>query len=393
MVKPAVKKQKLTFKKIIGKIHLWLGLAVGILVVFLGITGCILVFEKEIESITQPLNVAPQEKAFALPSQLKVQAEKSLGNNRQINGIEFPGKDKSAIAYYYNSEEYYQVLLNPYTAEVLKVKDMSKDFFRIIINGHFYLWLPPAIGQPIVATATLIFFVMLLTGIVLWWPKNKAARKQRFTIKWDAKWRRKNYDLHNVFGFYASWIAIFIVISGLVMGFQWFAKSIYWVSSGGKALVAHSDPNSDTTKNVNATSDPADIIFRRMYPQVKEGEGAFISFATSNIAPVEFAVNHRPGTYYKQDAYHFDQYTLQELPAEGSFAGRYAEVSVADKIARMNYDIHVGAIGGLPTKILAFFGSLISASLPVTGFLIWRGRRKKATKQPENKLNISRQNI
>jgi uncharacterized iron-regulated membrane protein len=375
-----VKKQKRTFKKIIGFIHLWLGLASGILVVFLGITGCILVFEKEIESVTQPVHVTPQQKAFALPSQLKSAAEKSLGDNRKLNGIEFPGKDRSAIAYYYNAEEYYTVLLNPYTAEVLKVKDMSWDFFRIVINGHYYLWLPPAIGQPIVASATLIFFVMLISGIILWWPKNKAARKQRFTIKWDAKWRRKNYDLHNVFGFYASWIAIFFAITGLVMGFQWFAKSVYWVSSGGKALIEHQDPLSDSTKSTNAILAPADAIFLRMYPQVQQGEGAFIGFANSNIAPVEFAVNHRPGTYYKQDAYHFDQYTLKELPAQGSFAGKYAEVSVADKLARMNYDIHVGAIGGLPTKILAFCGSLIAASLPITGFMIWRGRKKKSLK-------------
>jgi uncharacterized iron-regulated membrane protein len=43
----------------------------------------------------------------------------------------------------------------------------------------------------------------------------------------------------------------------------------------------------------------------------------------------------------------------------------------------MNYDIHVGAILGLSGKVLAFFASLIAASLPVTGFLLWRGRKKK----------------
>ncbi|MEM8899071.1 MAG: PepSY-associated TM helix domain-containing protein [Bacteroidota bacterium] len=42
----------------------------------------------------------------------------------------------------------------------------------------------------------------------------------------------------------------------------------------------------------------------------------------------------------------------------------------------------MGAIGGLPNKILNFFLSLFAASLPVTGFLIWRGRRKKQHKQP-----------
>ncbi|MBE7177392.1 MAG: PepSY domain-containing protein [Mucilaginibacter polytrichastri] len=45
-----------------------------------------------------------------------------------------------------------------------------------------------------------------------------------------------------------------------------------------------------------------------------------------------------------------------------------------------NYGIHVGKIYGLPTHILAFFASLICASLPVTGFTIWRGKRKKTSK-------------
>jgi uncharacterized iron-regulated membrane protein len=44
----------------------------------------------------------------------------------------------------------------------------------------------------------------------------------------------------------------------------------------------------------------------------------------------------------------------------------------------MNYDIHVGAIGGLTGKIIAFIASLVCASLPVTGFLIWWGKRRKS---------------
>jgi uncharacterized iron-regulated membrane protein len=47
----------------------------------------------------------------------------------------------------------------------------------------------------------------------------------------------------------------------------------------------------------------------------------------------------------------------------------------------MNYDIHVGAILGLPGKIIAFLASLIPASLPVTGFLIWWGKKKKGKKE------------
>ena len=42
----------------------------------------------------------------------------------------------------------------------------------------------------------------------------------------------------------------------------------------------------------------------------------------------------------------------------------------------LNYDIHIGAVLGLTGKIIAFLISLICASLPITGFLVWWNKRK-----------------
>jgi uncharacterized iron-regulated membrane protein len=42
----------------------------------------------------------------------------------------------------------------------------------------------------------------------------------------------------------------------------------------------------------------------------------------------------------------------------------------------MYYDIHIGRIIGLPGQLLLFFSSLIVASLPFSGLLIWIGRKK-----------------
>ncbi|RYY21524.1 MAG: PepSY domain-containing protein [Chitinophagaceae bacterium] len=363
------------FKKVVLLAHLWLGLSSGLIVVFLGITGCILAFEQEIRGVTEPYaRTEARDKPYLPPTVLKLAAEKHLEGKR-VNGVEYPGKGKSAVASYYDEDNYKLVYLNPYTAETLKVKNMNRDFFRVVLNGHFYLWLPAEIGQPIVASATLIFLVMLITGLILWWPKNKAARKQRFSVKWNAKWRRVNYDLHNVLGFYMTWVAIFIAVTGLVWGFQWFARSLYWVSSGGKTMVEHVHPVSDTTKA--AGMNVADLVWSEHKSDIKDGESLGIYFPVTNTDPVEVSHNHRPGTYYKSDYYHYDQYTARELPATGSYAGKFSDAAVADKIVRMNYDIHVGAVLGLPGKIMAFCASLIAASLPVTGFYIWWGRRRK----------------
>ena len=366
----------MTFKKSIVKIHLWLGLSSGLVVLILGITGCILAFELEIRNLTESFrNVEVENKAVLPPSELKAIAEKHLVSKKAL-GIQYPGKDQAAVAAYYDEKEYELLFMNPYSGEVLKHKNMNKDFFRIVLDGHYYLWLPNDIGQPIAASATLIFLVMMISGLILWWPKNKAAKKQRFTIKWSARWRRKNYDLHNVLGFYMTWIAIFLAITGLVFGFQWFAKSLYWITSGGETMVEHTHPVSDTTKKASFVN-MADHLWQEHRTGLKENESIAVYFASIPTDPVEIAVNHKPGTYYNSDYYHYDQYTGKELPATGSYAGKFEDAPLADKIVRMNYDMHVGAILGLPGKILAFFASLIAASLPVTGFYIWLGRKKK----------------
>lgn len=370
----------MTVKKAIGKIHLWLGLSSGLIVVFLGITGCILAFENEIRRMTESYQfVTVESKVFLPPSVLKTEAEKHL-SGKKVNGIEYRAKGMSAVAYYYDSLNYKQVALNPYSGAVLKVKNMNTDFFRVVLNGHFYLWLPPNIGQPIVASATLIFLIMMITGLVLWWPRNKAAGKQRFSVKWNARWRRVNYDLHNVLGFYMTWIAIFIAVTGLVWGFEWFAKSFYWATSGGKVLAEHVNPRSDTTFAKNNMLDVADRLWLEMKQKSNDKENVAVYYPLTSTDPLEVGVNHRPGTYYNADYIHYDQYSGKELAAPGPYEKPFKEASVADKIVRMNYDIHVGAILGLPGKIIAFLASLIAASLPITGFYIWWGRRNKNNK-------------
>jgi len=369
-------------KKIIGQLHLWLGLGSGIVVFIISITGCLYAFQVEISDFTQPYRfVEKQPATFLLPSQLQQIAQKALPD-KQIHSVLYEHAEKAAVVSFYSFDPayYYLVYLNPYTGQVLKVKDMDKDFFRIVLDGHFYLWLPPTIGQPVVASATLVFVLMLISGLILWWPKNKGAAKQRFTIKWNARWRRKNYDLHNVLGFYATWVVIIIAFTGLIWGFQWFANATYWATSGGKEYKPYSEPLSDTTAIALTTDAPVvDKIWLKMKAEHASAESIEVHFPEHHNSSVLAAINDNASTYWRIDYRFFDQFTLQELSVDHQW-GRFQQASAADKLMRMNYDIHVGAIMGLPGKILAFFASLIAASLPVTGFCIWWGRRNKKGK-------------
>ena len=106
--KPAKKKHTISpFKKAVGKIHLWLGLLSGLIVCFLGITGCILAFQREIENISQPYRYTEiRQEPVMQPSQLKEIAEKQFPG-KKLHSISYqPGK--SAVASFYNEDpEYY----------------------------------------------------------------------------------------------------------------------------------------------------------------------------------------------------------------------------------------------------------------------------------------------
>ena len=365
------------FKKSIGKIHLWLGLSSGLLVFIIAITGCIYAFQEEIQNLTQPYRfVEHQQQPVLRPSELKAIAEKELPG-KKIHAVLYakPGKAAQVIFYNADPEYYYLVYLNPFSGEVLKVKDAQAGFFPFILDGHFYLWLPPEIGQPIVATATLVFLVMLISGLFLWWPRNKKATKQRFSIRWNARWRRKNYDLHNVLGFYATWIAIILAATGLVWGFEWFAQGYYKLAGGEKSLL-YIEPKSDSTLVYQSDVPAIDRLYAMMRSENPTAEVLEVHIPETSSSAIEISINPDDETYWQADYRYFDQYTLKELSVDHIY-GKSANASVADNLMRMNYDIHTGAVIGLSGKIIAFFASLIVASLPITGFYIWWGRKQK----------------
>src|SRR5690606_37931762 len=96
-----------------------------------------------------------------------------------------------------------------------------QEFFQLTLELHMNLWLGKTYGYPIVSYATLIFVVMLLSGIILWWPRSskRKALRRAFWLNTKAKRKRFNYDLHNILGFYSFFVALIFGITGLLFSF------------------------------------------------------------------------------------------------------------------------------------------------------------------------------
>ncbi len=357
--------------------HLWIGIVSGIPVVLISLTGCLLVFQKEITELSRPWwNVENLgEENLLPPSEIRRRVGQQLPD-MDIRRIWYYGDDAPVKITPDNSDSL--IYANPYSGKVLALID-HEDFFHEIDEGHRNLWLPPEIGRPVVSWATLIFGCLLLIGVVLWWPKkwNKRQMKQAFTIHWKGKWKRINYDLHNVLGFYSLLLGLLMAFTGLVMGFMVVRETVFSILGGEKG------GNSPTYVIEQWANDiPTDIeekVDAAWYKTTRE---------IGKYNPLEISIHFPKDTdkaiYACTDMHNgtlrvlfFDRENLSLLSTSDV---PMDEEDAANWFIRANYGLHTGYIGGLLTKWLYFFASLICASLPITGFYVWLGKKKKKKK-------------
>jgi len=163
---------------------------------------------------------------------------------------------------------------------------------------------------------------------------------------------------------------LIIALTGLVWSFEWFDHSVQWIANGGVKTAKSKPIFSDTTKTVAAF--PIDKIHADLIALNPDALSLSINLPEKSNGIVNATA--RSGVHIRYDVvrYQFDQFTGQLLKTSS-----FEEKNRGEKLRAMNYDIHTGGLLGLPGKLLAFFASLIAASLPVTGFMIWYGRKNK----------------
>lgn len=354
-------------KSAIRIIHLWLGLISGLVVFIVAITGSIYAFEEEIRSVTDKelLQVERSSENYPRKTMAEIIAivkekfpKPAIKNIRVKNdlhaSVEFILKDKTSI------------YVNPYSGEILGTGNRDTDFFGTVLRLHRSLLLGD-VGKIITGTSATIFIIMLISGIILWWPKSKANRKHKFSIKKNALRPRRIYDLHSVLGFYAAWVLIFSATTGIIWSFHWVEDTMYWIVNSKK-----DDRKLHSREVLAFEMFGIDELLKDAKSLSPDAKDVFINMPEDSLGVVKINLQYAKGGFFrKTDQFIYDRYTGELLKAK-----YFKDASTGDKMKATNYNIHTGKILGLPGQFLVFFSALIAASLPVTGFLMWRKKRK-----------------
>ena len=162
-------------RKLFRNIHLWLSLPLGLIISVICLSGASLVFERD---ITQAEPLASSE----LEAAVRTWAADSL----TLNTVRLQDSPRKAALATFRETGKRQLCVDPYTGEV-KGWAKSYEFFRTMRQLHRWLLDPPAskgeksVGKVIVGVTTLTMTLILISGLIIWIPKNRKALKNRLS--------------------------------------------------------------------------------------------------------------------------------------------------------------------------------------------------------------------
>ena len=392
------------------RIHLYLSLAAGIPILIACLTGAILVFEKDLEKafnqdryyvevtgnrlpleelksaamqafpgtkLTGAKVYAAADRSVELsmsPAQQEKTESKKEAPAQSSKGAEQKGpKGQQAGRGHGGPPPGFTVFVDPYSGQVLEKYSYRETFFFQVMALH--RWLlggNDSVGKWIMGVATFIFMFILITGIILWWPRTQKIMLQRLRIKKDAGFKRLNHDLHIVLGFYSAILLLIFAFTAMSWSFEWFNKSLYSITKSSpnppEAPKSKKLESAATIDLDHALAAAQGVYSSAEFYQVAAPKDPTESFTVSALLPDAPHENATSTVYVDQ----FNGTVLGSMP--------FAERNSGQKARSFIKPLHTGSIWGMPSKIVAFVICVLGVSFPVTGFIMWRNRTRKKTR-------------
>ncbi len=217
--------QSLWLRKAIFQIHLWTGIALGIYVVLISVSGSAIVFRNELyKSLFPPPKIVAITGPRLSKDALKKAVKQAWPKYSVSYIFEAKRPDEATEVWIGKDSEAHPKtkgrLINPFTGEDLgPSRPVSVAVVAWLMDLHINL-LAGEKGREINGVLAIVMVVISLSGLVIWWPGTGRV-KRSLKIDFKANWKRLNWDLHSVIGL---WMFAFVFIWGVTGVYVVFPK-------------------------------------------------------------------------------------------------------------------------------------------------------------------------
>lgn len=366
------------------KVHLWLGLSVGLILAVIGLSGSALVFWQELDRALNPAlyRTGEQSPASSSLDQIIAAGTQAAPPGWDSAWVLIPDEADGnyLFGFYYpqtspppEQAQSLNIAVDPHSGSAVGKRvfyhgwnPLKHCLVGFLFKLHYALFLGST-GVILVGILAVLFTVSTLSGLILWWPLTGKWRRV-LTIKRRASAERFNHDLHQSAGFYSALVLLAVLISGIYFNlpdqFRWLVE-VFSPLTPSPALAAESAPN--PTANLEIALQQA----RLAYPG-----GSLHNFDFNQDKLGLFTACYK-------DVPELRPYIVADRCLVISRAsGELLQIKDAehgsggDLFMQWQWPLHSGQAFGWTGRILVFLAGLVCPLLFITGLIRWLQKRR-----------------
>ncbi|WFU31035.1 PepSY-associated TM helix domain-containing protein [Bradyrhizobium brasilense] len=375
------------------QVHSLVGLVLALLWTMVGLTGATMAFEDEIEASlnSRMMRVEASAARRLTPDEL-IAPLAAAGDFGKVSAVTMSSDPSAAARIRFARSEGgtrpSSVYVDPYDGHVLG-SPRGEDFFATVRKLHRWLLLPGdgnGIGRKITGSGAICLIVMLITGLVLRWPRRARSVKMWLKPNLGLRGRGLHRSLHAVIGTWVLPVYLVMTLTGLWYSFEWYkagANLLFARPQAAAAAMPSKPPRgasaaeSKGDAKAEAKTEAKPLAFDHVWSAFLQQENNRYGRALITLPPgagMAVRVRSWPRDSWREAVR--DEFRIDALTGRVISSDRYDDKTFGQRVLASVLDIHRGAILGWPGKLAFMLAAAMMPLFAVTGLLLYLSRRR-----------------
>lgn len=365
--------------------HLVAGIAGGVVIFIMCVTGALLAFERNIIELSES-----EMRYVAVDA-----SRQKLGPGEILEKVTRTQIDAVPTSISINREDgaAWQVTLgrdgiifiDPYTGEI---KGESNKTVRNLMSAvrEWHRWLAFSAerrqaGKAITGVSNLFLLFLAISGIYIWFPRKLFWKAMRPVIwfRGGLSGKARDFNWHNTIGFWCSLFLIVFTLTATVISYQWASNLLYSLTGNEVPSASRGQQQQADQESEFVIPRNIDAAWQRASTQAPEWKSISLKLPAVNEAAV-FTIDE--GIYWNRfgrSTLTVDTATVTDIKWEP-----YGERNAAQQLRSWFRFSHTGETGGIVGQTIGFVACVGGAFLVWTGFSLafrrlanWIKRRRR----------------
>jgi len=210
--------QRVFLRRALFQVHLWIGIALGLYIVMISVTGSAIVFRRELNLWLVPRTVPSTIGVRLTADELRVAAQRVYPEH-EIKMVREPRRpDRPVTIALERNGRTTERLFDPYAgADMGYAYPPTLRAVEWLVDLHDNLLSGPT-GRFVNGLAGILVTLLFMSGAVIWWPGRRRWRHS-LTVGPPAKSRRFAWQLHSALGFWSFALLFVWAITAVYFAF------------------------------------------------------------------------------------------------------------------------------------------------------------------------------